>query len=634
VKAKTISHTPGALRRLFPERALRPNKQAQELDLAGLVEDGCADEARYRPVSWKLARRLLIRLTPHRRNYFIVCAAGLAVASLEVIPPKLVGQAVDALSKNQLDGLGILRIGGAWIGIICLMQLLHGCQIGLANTAGERVLSRLRDDVFAQLQRLSINYFDKTHPGKIIARAGSDVDTMRNVVCWGLNTLIANAAIMLIAGTMLILADVRLFLSVIWLAPAMLGLSYLYASRVGRAWQSVLTHSTRVGSNQTENIAGMRIVTAFNRQDLNLQAYNRLQDVNTANNVNASQLSGIFQASLQASRFLGQIVILGFGGWRVATGGLAAGTLVAASLYWELLMQPAVNYGAFLNEIMIAMAGAERVFALLDRQPTVQDRPGATALPRIEGHVSFEHVTFAYHAGQPVLKGIDFDVPRGSTVALVGATGCGKTTILSLLSRFHEPVSGRILVDGYDLNHVTGVSLGRQMAMVLQNNYLFSGTVMDNLRYARPEASDDIVIQAAKALGCHEHFLRFKEGYQTHVGERGGSLSLGERQLICFTRALVADPAILLLDEATSAVDPKTETDLQKALAILTKGRTTFIVAHRLVTIFKADLILVMDDGRIIEQGDHTQLMNSGGRYAELVRHYRDAPLAAFSAMM
>jgi len=306
----------------------------------------------------------------------------------------------------------------------------------------------------------------------------------------------------------------------------------------------------------------------------------------------------------------------------VFNGDLKAGVVLVCFFYWDLFMRPTITMGNFFTGVMMAMASGERIFALLDTEPEVKDRPDAKPLPKVEGDILFDHVTFAYEPGRPVLHDVNLIIPAGQTFALVGATGCGKSTTLSLLARFYELEEGRILVDGHDVREVTMKSLHRQMGIVLQQNYLFSGSIMDNIRYPRPDATEEDVYAAAKALGVHERLLALPEGYETVVGERGASLSLGVRQLICFTRVLLANPRIFLLDEATSSIDTVTELEIQAALDRLVRNRTTLIVAHRLSTVVKADRIVVMSQGCIIEQGTHHELLEKEGYYAQLYERF------------
>src|SRR5665213_2748472 len=420
--------------------------------------------------------------------------------------------------------------------------------------------------------------------------------------------------------------DIRLFLSVAWLGLLLLLANHVYFQKATVLFQRAREGWTRVSTNMAENITGMRVVTAFNRQVPNLGVFNLLQVNNTNNNVQVARLNGVYQPVLDLIRFLGKIIILAYGAFLIVSGkfppGRGVGAVVAASLYWDWFMNPITTFGQWYNMLMQAMAGAERVFSLLDLQPDVKDAVDAAPLPRIVGRVQFEHVTFGYDPARPILHDVNVEAEPGQTIALVGATGSGKSSIISLIARFYQPQQGKVLVDRQDIRHVTGQSLHRQMGLVLQVNYLFTGKVIDNIRYAKPDATEADVINSAKAIGSHDVIMSLKDGYQTENGERGANMSLGQRQLICFTRAFLADPRIFMLDEATSAVDTATELLVQRSLERLLAGRTTFIVAHRLSTIMKSDCILVIDDGRIIERGDHRELLAHGGKYAHLYEQF------------
>ena len=536
---------------LFRSRA----KASRDAQLASIQSDD--EEVHYKPIEWPLVKRLIKLLYPFRVQYAMGLSLGVVMVVLEMMSPQYMKHIIDYVQRyRDLGGserAAIAHVGwvvlgwGATLGVGLIVQRYN---ILLMTRAGETVQFQLRKRMFAHLQSLSMSYYDRTKLGRIISHCTSDIASLREVNVWGFQQVIANFLIpMLVAAIMLCVTDWRLFLSVVWLGPVLYYVNNAYRMKIGLMWQGIREHFTRVSTNLAENITGMRVVAAFDRQSANLATFNSLQDRNTSNNIEAGRVNGVFQPLLELIRFIGKVIILNFGAYLIVRGRIAqVGGVVAAYLYWDWFMNPIINFGTFSNQMMMAMAGAERIFALLDRQPDVFDLPDAKALPRIEGHVAFDRVTFGYSADRAVLHDICFEAKPGQTIALVGATGSGKSSIVSLIARFYQPQQGRVLVDGRDIRHVIGETLNRQTGLVLQVNYLFSGTVMENIRYGKERTSDEDVIQAAKDIGSYDAIMSLNNGFASEVGERGASMSLGQRQLICFTRAFLADPRIFMLD--------------------------------------------------------------------------------------
>jgi ABC-type multidrug transport system fused ATPase/permease subunit len=571
--------------------------------------------------SWRqTARRLhtLAQLTsPYKLRTALSLASLLAATATALAPPFLAKLAIDdGIRKQDLTTLG-------WIVAAFLAAGLANWVTSYAQTyftgwTGERILADLRTKLFRHLQRLSLGFYERNRAGVIISRLTNDVEALDLLVTDGVTSLVQNTLTLAGTAILLFVLDWRLGLATLAVMPAMAWATALFRIRSSRAYRAVRERLANVTATLAEDIAGMRVVQAFTREAQNLRRFEEVNAHYREANQRTVVQNGLYFPFVDFLSSVATAIVLGYGGYLVFGGSLTVGTLFAFLLYLSNFFDPVQQLSQLYNTFLSATAALDKIMDVLDEEPEVRDQPAARPLGRIEGHVHFDGVRFGYGNGAEVLHGIDLDVPAGTTVALVGHTGAGKSTIAKLLARFYEPREGRITIDGVDLRDVTQESLRRQLGIVPQEGFLFAGTVRDNIAFGRPDASPEDVIAAARAVGAHEFVMRLEDGYDTPVGERGSRLSLGQRQLVAFARALLADPRILILDEATSSVDIGTERRIERALRRLLAGRTAFIIAHRLSTIRDADLIVVLEHGRIVEQGSHDELLARRGLYTSL----------------
>ncbi len=578
-------------------------------------------------------RRLAGYVRPYRRLFALNLVFTILATISQLLGPKFIQVGIDRYLTNFTSAQAAM-VGIFWISVIYLTNLLIGwglsaVQVKSAITIGQGAMNDLRQAVFEHIQRLSLSFFDKTHQGRIITRADSDIESLDRIMTWGANQMLASLLTLIGVITLMVQYDWRLCLATSLVLPPLWFATRIFHVHGMDAYRNLRQQSSRLTAALAENISGVRVVQAFSRETENLANFQRLQGVYFDRFLVAVRIIHTYMPFLGLMSGIGTAIILGYGGSLVMQNEITVGQLAAFILYLGMFFGPIQTMGDLYNSVLSTAASAERIFNLLDTEPQVRDLPGAEPLPPIRGHVVFENVSFRYDTTPDntwVLKNISFEAKPGETVALVGATGSGKTSILSLITRFYEPQQGRILMDGVPLLSGTIESLHNQIGIVTQENFLFTGTIMENLKFGRPSATDDEVIEAAKTLGTHEIITRLAEGYESKVGERGTNLSAGERQLITFTRAMVARPRILILDEATSAVDTHTERAIQHALEELFARRTCFVVAHRLSTVRNAHRILVLNQGEIVQQGTHDDLLAAkGGTYArlhdEFVRH-------------
>jgi ATP-binding cassette subfamily B protein len=577
-----------------------------------------SEEAEEKGFNGAYMKRMLGYLKPHKKTLVIVSIVVLVNMLLSLTEPMLIRYAIDeGMEKQSMRAINIFAISVIAIRIISFF--LSRIQIRKVNFTGQRILYEIRQQLFDHLQTLSFRFFDGRPAGKIMSRVTNDTNAIGELINGGLVTIIMEMTHLVGIVVILLYWDWKLALMAFTVLPFLVLMVSSFRVRIENAWTRSRKTMSAINGNLNETVQGIRVIQAFGRGPENEKSFRAINTRNKNAFMKAISLELTVWPLVELIGMLGTVIVLWYGSTRAISGELTVGFIVAFINYLWRFWGPLSALSKVYSQLLSAMASAERIFEILDTKPEIQDRQEALEMPQIKGRVEFNNVHFAYEPGKPdVIKGLNFTVQPGQRIALVGPTGAGKSTIVNLLMRFYDPTEGRVMIDGHDLRDVALPTLRSQLGIVLQDSFIFSGTIEENLRYGKQDATEDELLQAARSVRVDRIAERFPDGYQTQVEERGSKLSVGQRQLLAFGRVLLADPRILILDEATSSVDTETEQHIQEALDTLLEGRTSFIIAHRLSTIRSADVIMVIADGEITEQGTHEELVRRGGTYANL----------------
>ncbi|KXU34324.1 sugar ABC transporter [Cephaloticoccus capnophilus] len=588
------------------------------------------NEVQFKPLEWGLIRRLFGYAKPVKGK--VAWLVALTLTRSVQLP--MITWAVSLIISGPIAGHDTQMLLWALLGYLVLALSTDGIfhfRMRFALEVGESVVSGLRTEIFEKVQRQPMGFFHRVKLGRVLGRVTSDVESLRVGIQDVLFVTITQGGQLIVAAIIMAFCDFVLFLVVVGMAPILWGVNRHFRMRLSSESRAASESFSRVTATLAESVNGIRVTQGFVRQETNAGLFRNLLNTHSRFNLALARTSAILIPMLELNSQFFIAILLMVGGWRTFHDLMTIADLIQFFFLANLFFSPLATLGAQYNNALVAMAGAERVFWLIDHKPDWEDAPDAQPLPDPRGQgaaitrgarVEFRNVTFGYDPQKPVLHDINFTAEPGQTIGLVGHTGSGKSSIIGLVAKFYLPTAGEVFVDAHEVRTITSHSLHQQMGIVQQQNFLFTGTVLENIRMSRPEASDDEVREAARRLDCLDIFEALPDGLLTEVGERGSGLSVGQRQLICFTRALLADPRIVILDEATSSIDAMTEARLQTALVELLRGRTSFIVAHRLSTIRHADQVLVLDQGRIVERGRHEELVALGGRYNELYSQF------------
>lgn len=561
--------------------------------------------------------RLFHYLLEYRKTIAFVIFVMLITVAITLINPLIVERAIDVHIKNK-DYRGLLTLGILGVILNIALVLLIKLRMYIMAKMSNRVLLTIRQELYTHIQSLSFGFFDSRPTGKILARIIGDVNSLKDVLSNSVTTLIPSFITICAVVIIMFVKNYRLAFAALISLPLMIAGVWFVQTKAHKRWQIFRKKSSNVNAFIHEDISGMRIIQSFRAEIETEETFDELLKEHRGSFMDAITYADAFGPIVDFCWGLGTLSLYYVGVKLIGSDKVPVGTLLAFVTYISMFWNPLLNLSNFYNQLITNIAGAERIFEILDTKPEITDSSEVTTLPKVQGDVKFEHVSFSYDDDTPVLENVSFHVKPGETIALVGPTGAGKTTIVNLISRFYDIQQGSIKIDGLDVKKVSIESLREQMGIMTQENFLFSGTIKENIRYGKLDATDEEIIEAAKAVNAHEFIMNMEKGYDTELKERGAGLSIGQKQLLAFARTMVSMPRILILDEATSSIDTHTELLVQQGIEALLKGRTSFVIAHRLSTIQKADRIFVIDKGGILEQGNAKELLLKKGAYYDL----------------
>lgn len=579
------------------------------------------DQAIEKPFNWKQMLRLLVYLKPYSKNYLPGAIIAMLISTaVRLLVPIIIGKvAIDiAIAQENMSMLMYLVIG---ISVLYILNYVANIfRIKWVNALGQNVIYDIRQHLFSHIQRLSHKYFDTRSAGSILVRIMNDINSLQELFTNGIINLLMDVVMLTGIVIILLVLSPKLALAIMIIIPIMFYISTRLRKNIRRSWQGVRIQQSRINSHLNESIQGIRITQSFTQEKENTAFFNGINEDNFEAWRDATKKNALFHPFVELSNAVGTVILITFGAYLILDGQIEVGTFVTFAFFLGMFWEPISRLGQMYNQLLVAMAASERIFETLDERPNVDEIENPHVFEEMVGTIEFDKVRFSYDDERVALHDISLNVNEGETIALVGHTGSGKSTIANLICRFYDPTGGSVKIDGHDLRDVELETLRQQISVVLQETFIFSGTIMENIRFGQPSATDEEVIEAAKVVGADSFIHRLSEGYYTEVEESGSILSAGEKQLLSFARALLADPRILILDEATASIDTETEIKIQTALNTLLKGRTAIIIAHRLSTIREADNIFVLENGNVLENGSHDALMKARGHYFELVK--------------